>query len=839
MAYFHFLAYFIFTSSLVAGQSTTYFLKGTSGLLKPVISGQPNSILWKHDGNKVVEFDGREQQVYSPYKDRITLDWLLAELNITGLRFEDSGVYDLEVEINHNFYPSKYKLEVIDKVSKPTISCEVNEGSSSDVSKTKAMLLCSAEPRKPESLMKFDWRSQGKNLQLGPKLTISLGDNHDEEEYSCSVSNPLSSETATFTARECYPDKSSSAVLAACLSILFILLLGTVVGIVFCKLRQKACFTQKHSNDLEKQSETEESDAKTGPTEDNSPLFQRDETLPSRKCLVPPKEKNNLNIKRESDEKTAPTEEKRPLLPRDETRPSHQRLIQDHNMSPDHPDITQKENNDSGVDERKMDFRKNREVFEKNAEGGLTTPPKDQANRHVHNKHDQDANQLQEPADVKLPEYSDTEKANNQDRASTHEESGEEAQSDQEPEETQQWDHSESEGNNGPNPAGVQAQSPEGDPNAVQPKEPANIPPPDSSHTAEANNQERVSTPKESHKEAEPGLEPEEASLSDHSESEGKDGPNPDDVLGQSPEDKPDEQPGSDEGTAQDGGNSPPVVDAATPTSSPSADCCPAGDNTTPGDHASNQIKDKDSEQESSRHKNTAVVSPSSSLGAEASLEHDPNPHDNMNNGDPETDQHEKTAKDLLQSDTTDPAEKNKQGQADESHSDNESADKPPASRDVHNKHDQDANQLKEPADVKLPENSDTEKANNQDRASTPGESGEEAQSGLTPEEASQSNHSDCEGNNEPGPAGDPGQSQEDEQSALKPAPELHGLETTCYESDTEKLRKKHNLKGDPNAVQPKEPADIPPPDSSNTAEANNQEQVSTPKNLIKRQSLV
>ncbi|XP_034549765.1 clumping factor A-like isoform X2 [Notolabrus celidotus] len=678
MAYFHFLAYFIFTSSLVAGQSTTYFLKGTSGLLKPVISGQPNSILWKHDGNKVVEFDGREQQVYSPYKDRITLDWLLAELNITGLRFEDSGVYDLEVEINHNFYPSKYKLEVIDKVSKPTISCEVNEGSSSDVSKTKAMLLCSAEPRKPESLMKFDWRSQGKNLQLGPKLTISLGDNHDEEEYSCSVSNPLSSETATFTARECYPDKSSSAVLAACLSILFILLLGTVVGIVFCKLRQKACFTQKHSNDLEKQSETEESDAKTGPTEDNSPLFQRDETLPSRKCLVPPKEKNNLNIKRESDEKTAPTEEKRPLLPRDETRPSHQRLIQDHNMSPDHPDITQKENNDSGVDERKMDFRKNREVFEKNAEGGLTTPPKDQANRHVHNKHDQDANQLQEPADVKLPEYSDTEKANNQDRASTHEESGEEAQSDQEPEETQQWDHSESEGNNGPNPAGVQAQSPEGDPNAVQPKEPANIPPPDSSHTAEANNQERVSTPKESHKEAEPGLEPEEASLSDHSESEGKDGPNPDDVLGQSPEDKPDEQPGSDEGTAQDGGNSPPVVDAATPTSSPSADCCPAGDNTTPGDHASNQIKDKDSEQESSRHKNTAVVSPSSSLGAEASLEHDPNPHDNMNNGDPETDQHEKTAKDLLQSDTTDPAEKNKQGQADESHSDNESADKPP-----------------------------------------------------------------------------------------------------------------------------------------------------------------
>ncbi|XP_034550199.1 T-lymphocyte surface antigen Ly-9-like [Notolabrus celidotus] len=449
------------------------------------IFGRPITILWTHNEKKVVEFNNKEEHVYSPYEDRITLNWETAELEITGLRFEDSGDYELEVNINHSLYSSHYKLEVIDKVTSPTISCEMNEGSSSDLSKTNATLLCSAETRTSESLMKFEWMSKGKTLHLGPKLTISLGDKLDEVEYNCSVSNPLSSETATFTARECH-GKSSSAVLAACLSILFLLLLGTVAGIVFCKLRQKACFAKKHSNHLEKPSQTEKSDEKTAPTEENRRLLQREETLPS-----------------------------------------HQRLVQDHNMSPDPPDISRKENNDSGVDTGEVDFKKNREMFEKMSKRGRTTQPKGQANRHVHNKHDQDANQLQEPADVKLPEYSDTEKANNQDRASTPGESGEEAQSDQRPEETQQSDHSESESNNESDPAGDPGQSPEGleschvlnkgDQNAVQPKEPANIPPPDSSNTVEAYNPDRVSPPKESHKEAEPGLKPEEASQSDHS----------------------------------------------------------------------------------------------------------------------------------------------------------------------------------------------------------------------------------------------------------------------------------------------------------------------------------
>ncbi|KAM6978418.1 uncharacterized protein LKV04_013824 [Tautogolabrus adspersus] len=204
MGWFYFLASFIFTSCLVAGLTPKYVLKGTWDHLKPVIPGQPNSILWKHNGNKVVEFDGSEQRVYGAYEHRITLDWITAELEITGLKFEDSGVYELEVDVANRLDLSSFELKVIDKVAMPTISCEIHKDSSSDVSEVQATLLCSADPTPPESLKKFEWRSR-ETSQPGHKINISLGDEQATEEYICSVSNPVSRETATFTAKDCYP----------------------------------------------------------------------------------------------------------------------------------------------------------------------------------------------------------------------------------------------------------------------------------------------------------------------------------------------------------------------------------------------------------------------------------------------------------------------------------------------------------------------------------------------------------------------------------------------------------------------------------------------------------
>ncbi|XP_065818425.1 titin isoform X12 [Labrus bergylta] len=236
---------------LGAEPPTKYVLKGTGESLKPTFSGQPNSILWKHNGNKVVEFDSREEQVYGAYKNRITLDWVSAELEITGLKLEDRGLYEVEVDINNMLHLSEFKLEVIDKVAMPTISCEINKDGGSDVSEVRATLLCSADPTPPESMMKFEWRARGKS-QPGHKFNISLGDERDNEEYSCSVSNPVSSETATFTAKDCYHDNSSVAV-AVSLTVVGLIVLGLII--FFCKKRQKACFAKGQQDDEEKQTE--------------------------------------------------------------------------------------------------------------------------------------------------------------------------------------------------------------------------------------------------------------------------------------------------------------------------------------------------------------------------------------------------------------------------------------------------------------------------------------------------------------------------------------------------------------------------------------------------------
>lgn len=91
-----------------------------------------------------------------------------------------------------------------DKVPKPTISCEMMKGNGSDKSGHKATLMCSAE--QSPSLLTFTW-SPNINGQLGPKLIIPLGDEHDNQEYSCTVYNQLSKESATFIAKKCYSGK--------------------------------------------------------------------------------------------------------------------------------------------------------------------------------------------------------------------------------------------------------------------------------------------------------------------------------------------------------------------------------------------------------------------------------------------------------------------------------------------------------------------------------------------------------------------------------------------------------------------------------------------------------
>ncbi|CAB1328877.1 unnamed protein product [Coregonus sp. 'balchen'] len=194
--------------------------------LTPSMSGYIEYILWKHNGNKVVVFDGSQNREYGRYKHRIILDWHTGELTISGLTDADSGSYLLEAVIKGKLQYSQHEVDVIDVVSQPNITCVVNNTTPENMDRT---LLCSADL---QPLTQFIWRSPGGSVSPGPELFIPGGENQ-ESVYTCVVKNPVSEKTAEFTLKDCYTEEGSSSVLAVILSILILLVLVAVLVLLW------------------------------------------------------------------------------------------------------------------------------------------------------------------------------------------------------------------------------------------------------------------------------------------------------------------------------------------------------------------------------------------------------------------------------------------------------------------------------------------------------------------------------------------------------------------------------------------------------------------------------
>nr|XP_046220038.1 lymphocyte function-associated antigen 3-like [Oncorhynchus gorbuscha] len=196
--------------------------------LTPKVSGQPEDILWKHNGNKVVEFDRSQNVEYGRYKGRTILDWDSGALTIKGLTDADSGPYELEAVVKGKLQYSQHKVGVIDDVAQPSATCVVDTTTPENMDRT---LLCSADL---QPLTQFIWRSPEGSESPGPELFIPGGENQDSENqesiYTCVVKNPVSEKSAEFTLKNCYTEEGSSSVLAVVLSILLLLVLVAVVA---------------------------------------------------------------------------------------------------------------------------------------------------------------------------------------------------------------------------------------------------------------------------------------------------------------------------------------------------------------------------------------------------------------------------------------------------------------------------------------------------------------------------------------------------------------------------------------------------------------------------------
>nr|XP_057938780.1 uncharacterized protein LOC131136197 isoform X2 [Doryrhamphus excisus] len=236
MTYQQVLVYFLAVLVSVSAVDVEYYLKGQEIRLAPSIFGKPDGILWMHDWKEVVyvKETGVKETVFSPYENKIILNQSSAELTIKNATYEDSGNYDQQVLINKKVHAFQYRIEIIDKVPKPDISCFMSDTK-------QAMLVCSADSKNP-GLLAFKWSSRGKET-IGPNVRITIRNEDDDQVYRCDVSNPLTNEMASFTAKDCFLDKRSAA-LSVTISVIFVvvIVLLIILACIFHKrLRGSAC----------------------------------------------------------------------------------------------------------------------------------------------------------------------------------------------------------------------------------------------------------------------------------------------------------------------------------------------------------------------------------------------------------------------------------------------------------------------------------------------------------------------------------------------------------------------------------------------------------------------
>ncbi|XP_063073757.1 uncharacterized protein LOC134464212 [Engraulis encrasicolus] len=162
--------------------------------LKPGVEGVIDDILWKHKGNKVVDWDltaGAAE--YLRFKGRTQLNTKTADVTIQSLTKEDNGLYEAEVQIAGLLRHKQLELKVIDPVTEANVTCETSDAMTT--------LHCVAVGDN----LTYSWSGPGlptvgMSGQTGPQIS------HENQDsvYTCNVSNPVGHGSVSFHARDCF-----------------------------------------------------------------------------------------------------------------------------------------------------------------------------------------------------------------------------------------------------------------------------------------------------------------------------------------------------------------------------------------------------------------------------------------------------------------------------------------------------------------------------------------------------------------------------------------------------------------------------------------------------------
>ncbi|NP_001417797.1 lymphocyte function-associated antigen 3 isoform X1 [Danio rerio] len=203
----------------------------------PSIRGKPVEILWKHNGDKVVEYDNRETEEFGSFKDRVVIDFETGQLTIKKLTSQDSGQYQSDITINGKVQSSRHTLTVLDVLPDPRVTCAVNKTSNLQE------LLCSVDYK---TQLQYKWSGPNVIDHPGVKLTISEQQKNSDSVYSCTVKNEVSSKTTDFNLQHCVTGAAArlEVIIPVLIVILFIFLIILAI-IIYMKKKSKESEQEK------------------------------------------------------------------------------------------------------------------------------------------------------------------------------------------------------------------------------------------------------------------------------------------------------------------------------------------------------------------------------------------------------------------------------------------------------------------------------------------------------------------------------------------------------------------------------------------------------------------
>lgn len=245
-----------------AENETAHFKVGGNLELRPPSTGRISNILWKFNGDLIVEWVDEivPLDYYGRFKGRTTLDTTTGVLVMKNLEAKDEGLYT--VEINNKVLPKQFIGKAIEGVPKPQVWKQPLSCNSESASCTLRCEKGNGDIAKAEPIT-YEWKEDnGKWQEKGITITISQTDTGIKT-FTCKMKNPVSEEESDPVDNVFYKEPPPADLgLAVGLPVCLLLLLAAAAAAGFFYIKKRG------SNAVNGHNHTSPSDGNPGNTED-------------------------------------------------------------------------------------------------------------------------------------------------------------------------------------------------------------------------------------------------------------------------------------------------------------------------------------------------------------------------------------------------------------------------------------------------------------------------------------------------------------------------------------------------------------------------------------------